>query len=218
MMYAHSLKDMPEERWQTLAEHHAEVAKRAAGFAAPWASLTAALLGGAHDEGKNSDSFQERLHGRHGKVDHTSAAYLYLAQQWAADPSGQLMARLLAYPLLGHHGGMADFGSPAESGTLAWRLSGQRIQEVPDWKPERAAPLAPAAGYFQELRPLMSTDGKRLDAFATAFMLRMLYSCLVDADYLDTERFCSPERHELRPEPPDFEALEKRMAQVYENG
>ncbi|MBD5418195.1 MAG: CRISPR-associated helicase Cas3' [Desulfovibrio sp.] len=211
MVYAHSIDGKPEDEWQTLAEHHAEVARRAGGFATPWAPLTGALLGGAHDIGKTSDSFQARLHGKHGKVDHTSAAWLYLRQQWGADTSGLKMAWLLAYPLLGHHGGMADLGSQADSGTLAWRLSGDRINAVPDWKPEQAAALSPAGGYFQELRRLMSKDGKTLDAFATAFLLRMLYSCLVDADYLDTERVCAPERHALRQEPPTLAGLAERF-------
>ena len=176
MIYAHSLAGKPEDQWQTLAEHHAETARRAGAFAAPWAPLTAALLGSVHDTGKNSDSFQARLRGRHGKVDHTSAAYLYLAWQWvrAGDDTGEILARLLAYALLGHHGGMADFGSEADSGTLAWRLSGDSINAVPDWKPELAAALAPVGGYFRELMPLMCVTGHTPDAFAAAFMLRML--------------------------------------------
>ncbi len=208
-IYAHSLKDKPEEDWQTLDAHHASVADKAAQFATPWGSLTARLLGNIHDTGKNSDSFQKRLRGKAAKVDHTTAAFQYLEKQWQNkdDHSGELLARLLAYPLLGHHGGLANFGSQAESGTLAWRLSGARIRAVPDWKPERAKKLAPVDGYFQELAQLMNIPRKGTDAFAAAFMLRMLYSCLVDADYLDTESFCSPEKHSLRPQWPALETL-----------
>ncbi|MBD5538699.1 MAG: CRISPR-associated helicase Cas3' [Desulfovibrio sp.] len=213
MIYAHSMKNLPEDQWQTLAEHHEEVARLAGGFAGRWAPLTAALLGKTHDTGKTSDSFQARLRGKAARVDHTSAAWLRLMRAWARkdDPSGELLARLLAYALLGHHGGMADFGSQAESGTLAWRLSGHRIREVPDWKPELAPALSPVDPCFQELVPLMCREGKTPDAFATAFMLRMLYSCLVDADYLDTERVCAPERHGLRQDPPALETLEERF-------
>ena len=213
MIYAHSRGGMPEEQWQTLADHHAQVAELARNFAARWAPLTAALLGNIHDTGKNSDSFQARLRGKGGKVDHTSAAYLNLHQQWdrEGDDSGEILARLLAYALLGHHGGMADFGSEADSGTLAWRLSGDSINAVPDWKPELAAALAPVDGYFRELMPLMCVTGHTPDAFAAAFMLRMLYSCLVDADYLDTERVCAPEQHALRPAALALEALEEKF-------
>lgn len=215
MIYAHSRKGLPEEEWQTLDDHHQHVAELARGFADAWAPKTAALLGGAHDRGKTSDSFQKRIRGKGGKVDHTSAAWLYLMQQWArpGDSTGEILARLLAWPLLGHHGGMADFGSQAESGTLAWRLSGQRIREVPDWKPGLAPKLAPVDGYFAELLPLICREGNSPDAFATAFTLRMLYSCLVDADYLDTERVCSPDRHDLRPAWPALAQLEEKFFQ-----
>lgn len=212
MLYAHSLSDKPEELWQPLNAHHSGVAELAEAFAAFGAPKTAALLGGIHDTGKRSKSFQDRLHKKGGKVDHTSAAYQYLLREWASGPhdeDGASLAQLLAYPLLGHHGGMADFGSQAESGTLASRLSDARLRAVPDWNAESAAPLPPMAAILAELVPLMCLEGRRLDAFATAFLLRMLFSCLVDADYLDTERFCARERHALRPAWPALETLEE---------
>lgn len=211
MLYAHSFPGMPEQSWQTLEEHQNAVADRAKQFADFGASQTAALLGGIHDTGKRSDSFQNRLHGKGGKVDHTSAAYLYLMKEWGEGPqsgNGASLAQLLAYPLFGHHGGMADFGSQAETGTLMQRLSGPRLKAVPDWKAEGTAPLPSMAAILQELHPLMCLEGKRPDAFATAFLLRMLFSCLVDADYLDTESACSPDRHSLRPKWPSLESLE----------
>ncbi|WP_308621020.1 CRISPR-associated helicase Cas3' [uncultured Desulfovibrio sp.] len=212
MLYAHSLSDKPEELWQPLDAHHSGVAELAEAFAAFGAPKTAALLGKIHDTGKRSKSFQNRLRTRGGKVDHTSAAYLYLLREWARGPhagDGVRLAQLLAYPLLGHHGGMADFGSQAESGTLVSRLSGARLRAVPDWNAASAAPLPPMETILAELAPLMCPEGRRPDAFATAFLLRMLFSCLVDADYLDTERFCARERHELRPAWPALATLEE---------
>lgn len=38
-LYAHSLPDKPQADWQPLAEHLAATAKRAAEFAAPFASI-----------------------------------------------------------------------------------------------------------------------------------------------------------------------------------
>ena len=40
---------------------------------------------------------------------------------------------------------------------------------------------------------LKSQGGWKPRAFALAFFTRMLFSCLVDADFLDTEAFVAPE-------------------------
>lgn len=220
MFYAHSRPGMPEESWQTLEEHQCAVARCAGAFADFGVPNTAALLGDIHDTGKRSDSFQKRLRGKGGKVDHTSAAYLYLLREWGKGPQsahGTSLAQLLAYPLFGHHGGMADFGSQAESGTLAHRISGPRLRDVPDWKSEGVAPLPPMQDILQELAPFMCLEAKQPDAFAAAFLLRMLFSCLVDADFLDTERCCSPERHGLRPTWPALESLEAGFFQYLQD-
>lgn len=216
MMYGHSHPSLPESEWQTLEEHQQGVGELAKHFALFGAPSTAELLGRIHDTGKRSDSFQKRLRGKGGKIDHTSAAYQYLLKEWGTGSeakNGEMLARLLAYPLLGHHGGMADFGSQAEEGTLAHRMSGSRLRTVPDWKSESVESLPAAEGFLRELQPFICLEGKRPDAFATAFLLRMLFSCLVDADFLDTERFCSPERHTLRPVWPSVNTLETRLFQ-----
>ncbi len=216
MLYAHSHPELPEDSWQTLEDHLRGVSELARAYASFGTPETAALLGNIHDTGKRSASFQARLHGKGGKVDHTSAAYQYLMNEWSeASPKGlgKSLAQLLAYPLLGHHGGMADYGSEAEEGTLAYRLSGPRMRGIPDWKSSSVESLPAPAVFFQELKPFMSSNDGRLAPFATAFLLRMLYSCLVDADFLDTERFCTPEKHVLRPECPPLEVLEEKFFQ-----
>lgn len=214
MFYAHSLLDAPESNWQTLDDHHAGVARLATAFAVFGAPRTAELLGAIHDTGKRSDSFQRRLRGKAGKVDHTSAAYAYLLREWGRGDQpkkGQCIARLLAYPLLGHHGGLPDCGSAAEPGTLENRLSGPRLANIPDWKPDAMPPLSGAMDFLQELAPLMCLEGKRPDAFAVSFVLRMLHSCLVDADFLDTERFCAPSKYALRPAWPTIPQLDTAL-------
>ena len=50
-----------------------------------------------------------------------------------------------------------------------------------------------------------------MDALAGSFYTRMLFSCLVDADYLDTERFCTPDIYRLRPAVPALSPLAVRL-------
>jgi len=216
MLYAHSHPQLSESEWHTLEEHLRGVSELARAYASFGTPETAALLGLIHDIGKRSDSFQLRLRGKGGKVDHTSAAYQYLMKEWAESAPkglGESLAQLLAYPLLGHHGGMADYGSGSDEGTLACRISGPRIRDIPGWKSESATPLPAAEDIMKELQPFMCMDERRPDAFATAFLLRMLYSCLVDADFLDTEHFCTPEKHALRSECSPLEVLEEKFFQ-----
>ena len=163
MLYGHSLPGQPESKWQTLDAHHSGVAQLASSFADFGLSETAGLLGGTHDIGKCSEAFQNRLRGKGGKVDHTTAACLHLLEEWKNSPSpqlGEFLAELLAYPLLGHHGGMPDYGSQAEEGTLQHRLKGTRANSVPAWRQEGLPPLPDVERFARELKPFMALDGR----------------------------------------------------------
>ena len=164
-LYAHSLPGQAETTWQTLEAHQDAVARRASAFARVWGTPeTAFLLGSIHDTGKRSEAFQRRLHGRAGRVDHSSAAFWYLMRDWGLEKPpkiGEFLARLLAYALLGHHGGMPDYGAEASEGTLAYRLFDGRRKDLPDWKPEGCAPLPASLGYLLELQPPMCLDEKQ---------------------------------------------------------
>jgi CRISPR/Cas system-associated endonuclease/helicase Cas3 len=62
------------------------------------------------------------------------------------------------------------------------------------------------------LPKLSAPAGRRLAGFALVFYTRMLFSCLVDADFLDTESFLSPDRSGLRRgEGPTCEQLLDRL-------
>lgn len=161
MFYGHSLPEQPESAWQTLDEHHCGVAELASAFAGHDLAETAELLGSIHDIGKRSDSFQNRLRGKGGKVDHTTAAYLYLLEEWKNSPYpqlGEFLAETLAYPLLGHHGGMPDYGSQAEEGTLQYRIKGKRVNSVPDWKKGTLPPLPGVDTFAQQMKKFMMCD------------------------------------------------------------
>jgi CRISPR-associated endonuclease/helicase Cas3 len=133
------------------------------------------LIGLAHDTGKCSIPFQERLKG--GRiVDHSTAGAYECAKMdafWAA------------CCVAGHHGGLPDFGNisndSADDPTLFGRLKKANEKQIPPYEVPVSLPDAPAPPGFGES---LLTD---------SFIIRMLYSCLVDADFLDTEDFMSEE-------------------------
>ena len=155
---------------QTVAEHLLGTAALCRQFAA---AFDAADYGDAaaklHDIGKYSAGFQRRLRGG-AKVDHSTAG---AQQAW------QRRWLEIAFAVAGHHGGLPDGGArtdPAESATLLGRMK---------------RPLEPYDGWQREITLPVLSPRAAAGAYSQAFFTRMLYSCLVDADYLDTEAFMS---------------------------
>ena len=166
---------------QPLQEHLAQTAKLAGEFAAPFGAAAAGrFCGMLHDIGKYSALFQEKLCGKTIQVDHSTAgAYeAFCARDAAA-----------AFCIAGHHAGLPDFGNrrldTADQPTLCGRL-----------KKAEAGQLAPYAAYRAEIEAPPAAPAHFSDCESAAFYTRMLYSCLVDADWLDTEAFFS--NHEIK--------------------
>jgi CRISPR-associated endonuclease/helicase Cas3 len=97
---------------------------------------------------------------------------------------------LISYLIAGHHAGLAD-GS---------YLFNERIgKTINDWKTcaqSSGVPLEEKIPIPPLIRPNAGSD-------AMAFLLRYFFSCLVDADFLATEAFMSPERTAVRQSWPD---------------
>lgn len=191
MLYAHTKEGMPEREWQHLDDHLCAVAQLAGKFAASFGtSEWAHLLGEVHDLGKASNAFQQYLRSGKGHVDHSTFGGQLLTRQYKD------FGRLLAFAACGHHGGMPNgYGGEARS-SLDERLE----KEVEPVGYDAVFDDLPS---FKELlsdAPKMLFDQAPSDcrAFTLSFLVRMLYSTLVDADFLDTERFVSPQRAALR--------------------
>lgn len=168
-----------DNREQTVLAHLEGTAERCQRFAATFgAGELGRLAGLAHDIGKYSDAFQKRLHGG-DKVDHSTAgAFECFKRQ-------QLFA---AFCVAGHHGGLPDGGSRGDTPACStlWgrmnRAAAGKLEPYAPWGMELS--LSPA--------PMPVFTGK--DALSDMFFTRMLYSCLVDADFLDTETFMTGEQ------------------------
>lgn len=180
-IFAHSLRDRPTEDWEPLSHHLAAVGDRAAEFAEAfgWTEV-ARVAGRLHDIGKCSAAFQayvsraresgERIRG----PDHSTAG-----ARVAAETYGKRLGRMLAFAIAGHHSGLADFAD------LERRLKPEHaIEPYPGWAAHAGAP--PPLASLRNTRPFLNSAYK---GFEQAFLTRMLFSCLVDADFLETERF-----------------------------
>ena len=170
MFYAHIRED---GKTQTVEEHLNGTAARCADFASRFGEeQRGKMLGYAHDIGKCSEEFQKRLRGG-AKVDHATAGALECAK---------LGEDLAACCVVGHHGGLPDFGNPrmdpAGAPSCVGRLKKGLGGGIPNcfWSGTLPNPGKPPA--FQ-------------NSFSLSLWTRMLYSCLLDADYLDTEAFMS---------------------------
>lgn len=182
--YAHSGESLDKSDWQTLEKHLLGVAKLAEKFAAAFgAGEWGRLAGLLHDAGKATAAFQQRLEGASQRVDHST-----FGAQLAKENTG-LFGLLLAYVITGHHGGLPDGGKQEKE--LHFRLKHGKV-------PSDVIMLPEAEVRSELLPPFKKLPEKRV-GFSLAFFTRMIFSCLVDADFLDTESFCSPEKKAERP-------------------
>jgi CRISPR-associated endonuclease/helicase Cas3/CRISPR-associated endonuclease Cas3-HD len=201
MYYAHSTKNLDKSDWQQLKDHLTKVATHSQNFANDFnAGDLAYTCGLLHDLGKYSRKFQKRLEGEKIRVDHSTAGTIEATRIFKDE---QRAAGLLsAYIVAGHHGGLLNYGS-AEGG-LCERLQKEKIPDYSAYHNEISIDTQKVSPF--RLRPLPNKTG-----FCVSFFTRMLYSCLVDADSLDTENFSSPEKYSARGKYESFEIMSKKF-------
>lgn len=168
-----------------LDEHLRGVARLAEGFARDFGSEDWARVAGVwHDLGKYSKDFQRRiravsgydahLEGQADRVDHSTAGAQHAVAQCGVH------GRILAYLIAGHHAGLPDWNAgETGGGALNVRL-GDKSHLA------RALDQPISSAILSQPKPSSPLVGK---AEGFALWARMLFSCLVDADFLDTEEF-----------------------------
>lgn len=198
--FAHSTSGGPEH-WQGLSAHLEGTARRAGAFLksvdlAEW-GRAAGLL---HDLGKYTDRFQARLEGDHRRFDHSSPGARVATDRYER-PTG----KMLAFCIAGHHAGLANGVNGDRTTALADRLG--ESCPMPDgiWEQEIALPDLP--------KPHLKLRNRDTAGFCAAFFVRMAFSALVDADYLDTEAFYrqADGAPALRGQHPDLAELRRRL-------
>jgi len=218
------VRKLPDGQWceHYLDEHLQGVAKLAGEFAAAFNNQDWASLAGLwHDMGKYSTEFQryiktvsgydrENAHiegGAPGRVDHSTAGAIHAVRQF--DKHG----RILAYLIAGHHAGLPDWHS-AETGGKALSIRLQQSELL-----ERIPTEAIPQNILMQSKPASNVYGGE-NGFH--LWVRILFSCLVDADFLDTEAFMDEGKNQARQQFPALagmlpifnHAMEAKIAQL----
>ena len=192
-----------------LDDHLKGVASLSAEFSEPFGCRNWGYAAGLlHDIGKFSDAFQEYIRAVvleesdnpkyfRGSVDHASAGAIF------ATANG---LPLLAYISAGHHSGLHD------SEGLKQRLAKRECLDAVEARVSRF--LAE-----NKIPPLESFAGRNIGEHSLNMLVRLLFSALVDADYLDTEKFFYPNRKRGKYDSLEvlLERLETRMDALFEN-
>ncbi len=167
-----------KERTQTLKDHLCGTAELAGYFAgrfgkADW-GYTCGML---HDIGKYSLAFQDKIKNNSNRqVDHSTAGAKACFEKGG-------MYSFMSYCIAGHHSGLPDYGSSSDPGN-APTLQGRKKKHIEDCGAYKSEIHIP------EIKTLPFDPQNSPDPdFSLSVFIRMLYSCLVDADFLDTEYF-----------------------------
>ena len=159
-------------RFQSTLEHNDNVARLASVFSAEFGMGDCGrIMGLLHDKGKEQAEWQKYIQGLIQNGPHHAYVGACIAQEQYPQ-----IAPFIAQPIAGHHRGLYDYCDYVEVAKT----------DIPkDVTIDDKIPFA-----FPKFPKLEKHDYHQL--------VRMLFSCLVDADTLDTESFMAPEQAKLR--------------------
>jgi CRISPR-associated endonuclease/helicase Cas3 len=188
-------------RQEPLIEHLRLTAKKASDFGAAIGSRELAYAAGMlHDIGKYSDAFQNRLLHNGHKVDHATAG------------AKECHFSILEYCIAGHHSGLLNGGTSDDVPGTASLQGRLKKDDLPPYSAFQSEPdiMQVLQLHFRDILPeflkpneqpdiqvrenTQRTKAEKQNSFfySLSFYTRMLFSCLVDADFLATEEFMSP--------------------------
>jgi len=198
--YAHSIDGKTVDDWHRLEEHLKNAAELAASFAAEFGCEKWGRLAGLwHDLGKYSENFQKMLFAsadahvetQPGRVDHSTAGAIHAIEKF------KIPGRIFSYLIAGHHAGLPDW----QTDTAGRKSLVHRLQNVALLKD------LPFSNIPHHIIEQSLPKQKFITTGGHALWIRMLYSCLVDADFLETEAFLEPEKTKTRKGYPSLNEL-----------
>lgn len=212
------VKRNPDGTWaepHDLEAHLKAVADLAASFAEGFGNSDWARLAGLwHDLGKYKPEFQKYIRrasgydwdesneGGGGHVDHSIVGALHAGRHFG--PEGEPFAKVLGYLIAGHHAGLPNWSPDLGTGG-ALRV---RLEDAGHLK-EAMAGFPPKEILASEM-PRSLFRGKNHEHLH--LWIRMLFSCLVDADFLDTEKYMNENKSQSRNDAkPSLESLKTKF-------
>ncbi len=172
---------------QTVREHSENTAKLSRSYSISDFKDIAFAAGLLHDIGKFESDFQRRIRGENIHVEHSIDGAIEADRLYEYPVN-----RLLAYCIAGHHSGLPDGGNKNDEPdfpTLYGRLQRKEQSLYKAYKEEIQIPDIDEKGFKKLLTQDCNNDIKVLvDKFA--FFTRYCFSCLTDADSIDTGTFC----------------------------
>lgn len=209
---AHTDPDAPERPVHRLDAHLKGVSEQARKFAHPFGGGEWAELAGLwHDLGKYHPEFQKYLRndpdahvrdGRTGRkrgVNHSLGGALWAMKRFGHHDR---RSRVLAYLIGCHHSGLTDW-----HGGLGNRLCDENELALFEAMEAQAIPADILAAPLPRTNPPPGAGAE----FGRSLWIRMLFSCLVDADFLDTEAYLDGARSDNRGGYPDLAALREKL-------
>lgn len=175
---------------QALKDHLVNVAKLCSEHAMEQLKPLAYSIGLFHDIGKYSNAFQQRIRGKNIFIEHATSGAKEVINLYGDN----LISYLMAYCIAGHHTGLPDGGNKSdieEEGTLSGKLK-RNTEDYSCYKKEliiEDLEIRPIVNFIFD--GLKDTNDRDEVIEKYAFIVRYLFSCLKDADFIDTETFCN---------------------------
>lgn len=144
-------------------------------------------LGLFHDLGKYQDGFQRRINGQNIRIDHSICG----AKEIKESKIGKhVLGLLMELCIAGHHSGIPNCGNILDTTSLSYRLVNTETQDYNYYKSEITSDWLPNQNAFSEYL-LKDSDPQNINELIEkyAFITRYCFSCLTDADSIDTMTF-----------------------------
>ena len=172
---------------QTVKQHSEHTAELCRQFSIPILKDMMYIIGLLHDIGKYQESFQLRISGENIQVEHSTCGAIASEQLYADQKA---VALLMAYCIAGHHAGIPDGGYQTDTADMT-TLHGKMKRSFEDFSAYQEELIIPEVDTQKVLSFLAMDCGRSIEKLIDkfAFFTRYAFSCLTDADSIDTAEF-----------------------------